>query len=109
MTESRRVQCSTLNQNTGGWIENEKMYGEEVKNIYQVCCCLVLLPVLLSGHPARWMIWEGEPTAETVAGLKKLGVGSVVFELCGNTPASGDFLSRMRSNLANLQVINQGK
>jgi zinc transport system substrate-binding protein len=64
------------------------------------------LKELLAGHPARWMIWEGEPTAETVAGLKKLGVGGVVFDPCGNAPASGDFLSAMRSNLANLQVIN---
>ena len=64
------------------------------------------LKELLAGHPARWMIWEGEPTAETVAGLKKLGVGGVVFDPCGNAPASVDFLSAMRSNLANLQVIN---
>jgi zinc transport system substrate-binding protein len=63
---------------------------------------------LLARHPARWMIWEDEPTAETVAGLTKLGVGSVVFDPCGNVPASGDFLSAMRSNLANLQIINGG-
>ena len=64
---------------------------------------------LLVGHSARWMIWEGEPAAETGAGLKKLGVGSVVFYPCGNTPASGDFLSVMQSNLANLQDTNHEK
>ena len=67
------------------------------------------LKEMLAGYPARWMIWEGEPTAETVAGLKKLDVGSAVFDPCGNTPASSDFLSAMWSNLANLQVINNGK
>jgi len=64
------------------------------------------LKELLTGHPAQWMIWEGDPTAETVAGLKKLGVDSVVFDPCGNTPPSGDFISAMRGNLGNLQVIN---
>ena len=64
---------------------------------------------LLVGHPARWMIWVGKPTDETIEGLKKLGVGSVVFDPCGNTPASGDFLSVMRSNLANPQDTNHEK
>ena len=67
------------------------------------------LEKLLAEHPAKWMIWEGDPTAETVAKLKELGVDSIVFDPCGNTPERGDFLSAMRSNLANLQVINNEK
>ena len=59
----------------------------------------------LAGHPARWMIWEAEPAAETVAALKKLGVESVVFDPCGNAPASGDFLAAMLKNLADFKVI----
>lgn len=64
---------------------------------------------MLAGHPAKWMIWEDEPTAETVAGLMKLGVNSLVFDPCGNTPANGDFLTVMRSNLANLKAFNNEK
>ena len=60
---------------------------------------------LLAGHPARWMIWEAEPAAETVAALKKLGVKSVVFDPCGNAPASGDFLAVMLKNLSGFQII----
>jgi zinc transport system substrate-binding protein len=60
---------------------------------------------LLAGHPARWMIWEGEPTPDTVAGLKQLGIGCAVFDPCGNMPDSGDLLSVIRSNLANLQAV----
>lgn len=60
---------------------------------------------LLAGHPAGWMIWEGEPTAETVAKLEMLDVHCVVFDPCGNTPDSGDFLTVMEKNLANLQAI----
>jgi hypothetical protein len=49
--------------------------------------------------------WEAEPAAETNAGLKKLGVESVVFEPCGNLPASGVFLAAMLKNLADYQIV----
>jgi zinc transport system substrate-binding protein len=49
------------------------------------------------------MIWEGEPTPEIVARLEELGVESVVFEPCGNTPDSGDYLSVMQANVRNLE------
>lgn len=61
------------------------------------------LEKLLAEHPAKWMIWEGDPTAETVAKLKELGVDSIVFDPCGNTPVNGDFLSVMRSNIEKLK------
>jgi zinc transport system substrate-binding protein len=59
---------------------------------------------LLAKHPARWMIWEGEPSAETVKRLEALGVKSVVFDPCGNTPESGDYLSVMRRNVEQLAL-----
>ncbi|MCB1211934.1 MAG: zinc ABC transporter substrate-binding protein, partial [Verrucomicrobiales bacterium] len=51
------------------------------------------LQTLIATHPAKWMIWEGEPAAESVAKLKAIGIESVVFDPCGNTPDSGDFIS----------------
>lgn len=63
------------------------------------------LKTLLASHPAKWMIWEGAPAAESVAKLDALGVKGVVFDPCGNRPDSGDWLSVMRQNVANLRVI----
>jgi zinc transport system substrate-binding protein len=53
---------------------------------------------LLSEHPARWMLWEAEPLAETAARLRELSVEPIVFDQCGDVPAEGDYLSVMRSN-----------
>ncbi len=58
---------------------------------------------MLKGHPAKWMIWEGEPMNESVERLKSVGLGSLIFNPCGNTPAKGDFMSVMKQNLKNLQ------
>ena len=57
---------------------------------------------LLSDHPARWMLWEGEPLAETAARLRELGVEPIVFDQCGNVPAEGDYLSVMQANAERL-------
>jgi zinc transport system substrate-binding protein len=61
------------------------------------------LRALLKEHPAQWMIWEGEPGREVVAELEKIGLKSLVFEPCGNVPATGDFLAVMERNIANLE------
>ena len=45
----------------------------------------------LASHPARWMIWEGEPHRETAARLRTMGVGSVVFDPCASTPRRRGF------------------
>lgn len=58
----------------------------------------------LAGHPAHWMLWEAQPTPEIAAKLKAAGVGSLVFDPCANRPESGDFLSVMRANVANLSA-----
>jgi zinc transport system substrate-binding protein len=62
----------------------------------------VELRAILKGHPARWMIWEGEPIGESVERLKSIGVNSLVFDPCGNAPDQGDFLTVMRQNVQNL-------
>jgi zinc transport system substrate-binding protein len=63
------------------------------------------LEALLENHPARWMLWEGQPLAETAARLGKLGVQSVVYDPCGNRPASGDYLSVMEANAEGLETV----
>lgn len=59
----------------------------------------------LASHPAKWMLWEGEPLAKTVSDLEELGVASVVFDPCGNRPGEGDYLSVMAANAAALEVL----
>jgi zinc transport system substrate-binding protein len=58
---------------------------------------------ILATHPAKWMIWEGEPAKESVEKLKALGIESIVFDPSGNTPESGDFMSVMQANIIALE------
>lgn len=60
---------------------------------------------VLSEHPAKWMLWEGEPLPEAAAKLEGIGVTSVVFNPCGSRPEQGDFLSAMKNNLTNLERL----
>lgn len=55
-------------------------------------------------HPARWMVWEGEPLPAVAQKLEKLGIKSIVFDPAGNVPAAGDFLSVMERNIENLEA-----
>ena len=65
---------------------------------------------ILEHHPARWMIWEGQPLVAVVDQLESVGVKSIVFDPCGNVPDAGDFLSVMRENTDSLkQVFNNEK
>ena len=61
------------------------------------------LQAILQGHAAAWMLWEGDPLPASVQKLQTLGVHSLVFDPCGNTPEQGDFLSVMQQNVARLQ------
>jgi zinc transport system substrate-binding protein len=61
------------------------------------------LKAILAKHPAKWMIWEGDPAKESVAKLDAIGVKSVVFDPCGNVPDGGDFLSVMKANVEALE------
>jgi len=58
---------------------------------------------ILKAHPAKWMIWEGKPLLGSVQQLQALGVESLVFDPCGNSPDQGDFLDVMRQNVTNLE------
>jgi zinc transport system substrate-binding protein len=64
----------------------------------------VELQNILKGHPAKWMIWEGEPDPVSVARLESMGVNSFVFDPCGNAPGQNDFLSVMLKNVENLKL-----
>jgi zinc transport system substrate-binding protein len=61
------------------------------------------LQSLLYNHPARWMIWEGEPMYSSVDKLLDLDVTSLVFDPCASEPKSGDFLDVMLRNIDNLR------
>ena len=63
------------------------------------------LQVVLKGHPAQWIIWEGEPLPATVKMLNSKGIQSVVFNPSANMPEQGDFLSVMQQNVENLRVV----
>jgi zinc transport system substrate-binding protein len=66
------------------------------------------LAEILKLHPARWMVWEGEPSQETVTKLREMGIESVVFDPCGNVPENGDYMTVMQENLSRLsQALNQ--
>ena len=58
---------------------------------------------LRRNHPARWIIWEGEPLEESVTKLHQYGINSLVFNPSANKPAQGDFLSVMDANLKQLK------
>ena len=60
------------------------------------------LAALQRRHPARWMLWEAPPLAETADRLRGLGVQSIVFRPCGNRPPEGDYLEVMSRNLQDL-------
>jgi zinc transport system substrate-binding protein len=67
------------------------------------------LQLLLKAHRAEWMIWEGQPLQSSIGKLQSLGVGSLVFDPCGNRPEEGDFLSVMQDNVQRLRQIQQGR
>lgn len=61
------------------------------------------LDEILKSHPAKIMLWEAEPLPQAKDKLSEKGIQSIVFDPCGNRPASGDFLSTMNDNLRNLE------
>jgi len=62
------------------------------------------LDELLKMQPARHMLWEGAPTAETRRELAKRDIAIIVFETAANRPAEGDFLDAMRRNAERLEA-----
>lgn len=65
------------------------------------------LQKILKEHPAKWMIWEGEPMGASVERLKSIEIKSLVFDPCGNVPDQGDFLTVMHQNVENLKFAFQ--
>lgn len=63
------------------------------------------LKKLLVDHPAQWFVWEGDPVKESVEKIKTLGLSSVVFDPCANTPDKGDWLSVMDDNVKGMEAI----
>jgi zinc transport system substrate-binding protein len=63
------------------------------------------LKTIIKNHPAKWMVWEGEPVRESVEALRSIGVESIVFDPCGNVSDKGDFLTIMQQNVENLKQI----
>ncbi len=63
------------------------------------------LKKILATHPAKWMVWEGEPAKESAAKIKMLGLDSVVFDPCANRPDKGDFLSVMLDNVSAMERV----
>jgi zinc transport system substrate-binding protein len=63
------------------------------------------LKELVDAHPAKWMIWEGDPDPEITTKLAGLGIQSVVFDPCAGKPEQGDFLSVMQKNVTALQTV----
>ena len=63
------------------------------------------LAEMRKSHPAEWMLWESAPNRENVERLEELGLGSTVFDPCGNRPVEGDFLSTMRKNVNNIEGL----
>jgi len=61
----------------------------------------------LQSHPAKWMVWEGEPLEETVSALADRGISSIVFDPCGNRPGDGDYLSIMAANAVALEGLGR--
>lgn len=53
----------------------------------------------LEQHPSTIMLWEGEPSDKVTSSLFELGVKSIVYNPCGNTPSKGDFISVMKNNI----------
>lgn len=63
------------------------------------------LQAVLAQHPAKWMIWEGDPAKDSVQKVAALGLQSTVFAPCGNVPESGDWLGTMKRNVKALERL----
>lgn len=63
----------------------------------------VQLKAVLREHPAKIMIWEGDPLPETRRRLVELGIDSVVMQPGGNKPPEGDLLNLLQEGIAALE------
>ena len=63
------------------------------------------LGTTLAEHPARLMLWEGEPLAETAERLAEAGVESRIYTVCATTPSEGDYVDAVTANAAVLEAL----
>jgi len=63
----------------------------------------VQLKAVLREHPAKIMIWEADPPAETRQRLLELGIESVVLQPGGNKPSVGDLLDLFRAGISAIE------
>lgn len=56
-------------------------------------------------HPARWMLWEGEPLLASTKRLQDMHIQRMIFSPCFSRPDQGDFLSVMKQNIKNMEII----
>lgn len=62
------------------------------------------LEAMLEERPAYWMVWEGEPVADSVSRLEMMGLGSIVYDPAAHPPHRGDFMSVMQQNVTSLEA-----
>ncbi|WP_224483308.1 metal ABC transporter substrate-binding protein [Robertkochia aurantiaca] len=60
---------------------------------------------LQKDHRIEYVIWEGEPLAENVEKLKKMGIQSVVITPMGGAADQTNFMEGMRKNLEALKEV----
>jgi zinc transport system substrate-binding protein len=77
------------------WVPAMEIKGKDLSDLKKI----------LAKHPAQWMIWEDERTAENITAINALGLKSVVFSPSANVPGEGDWLSVMKTNIANLEAL----
>ena len=65
----------------------------------------VALAALRAEFPARWLVWEGEPSPETRRRLLELGVTSVVFNPAANHAPASDWLRAMKLGASAIEQI----
>jgi len=63
------------------------------------------LPERPKDHPAKWMVWEGTPEESIPSRLAQMGIRSVIFDPCGNSPEQGDYLEAMHRNAEALRRV----
>lgn len=68
----------------------------------------VQLDEILNAHPAKHMLWEGEPANSVKEGLKSRGVTPILFETVSTRPVTGDYMKSMWGNFERLKQALSG-
>ena len=85
--------------------DGDEAPGDETPDAAPDASMWVELGKMLEGHPAKWMIWEGEPLDKISDKLAELGLVSIVYDPCASTPREGDYLAAQHKNLAALAKV----